>query len=237
MRQVGRVHAVADERIGQAHETAVDGETPAEITIFSRAKGGAEPADAMQGRGARHQCRAGEKDLLRREGQRIEAKALKRVVTRWRQVAAVAVHHGQRAATGDDIGVGGEERCLLGDALRDGDIIVIEAGNQRRAAERESGIQGGDLALVRGLDEPHAGIGARETAQDVERLDAAAVIDNDTLEVAPGLIENGPHRRFDMGCAIVGRHEDRYGRDIGARHERAVKPAAECPGGGPMPCR
>ena len=123
--------------------------------------------------------------------------------------------------------VGVEDGDLFGGLVGEPHVVGVEEADQRavrrRHAERPRGAHAA-AAAVRVPDEPDAtGLGAGEALGDLGAAVGRAVVDDNELEVAVGLIEGALDRLREEALAVA---DDRHGRDERLRHRAELRAAA-----------
>ena len=71
-------------------------------------------------------------------------------------------------------------------------VVGVHAGNERRAALREAGLEGGDDAAVRHRDDPDARVGRRRPRGDGAGVVVGPVVDDDAFPGTVGLALQTP---------------------------------------------
>ena len=89
------------------------------------------------------------------------------------------------------------------------EVVAVDEADEAAAGLGDAVVTGSRGALVLLPDEADARVLCLQRLDDRRRVVARAVVDDDELEVAPRLREDGADRRSDRATGVVGRHHCR----------------------------
>jgi hypothetical protein len=120
------------------------------------------------------------------------------------------------AVAGHDVDVGAiaQDRQLFGEERRLPQVVAVEEREELAARGAERRVTGAGQAAIGLLQELDAGVLARQRLDRLRRSIPRPVVDDDQLEVGPGLRERDRMASPDVRLDVVRGHDDAHGRHV-----------------------